>query len=285
MASIPQSHAHPSLEGRVVLITGGGRGLGREMALALVRAGSKVVVTAAREASELAAVEAEANDLPGAGELMAIRADITDEADCARAVGQTIEAHGAIHGLVNNAGRGLSYLSEDFVKNPVMFWKADSAAWRMIIETNVIGQFQMAKAVAPRMIDQGFGRIVNVSTSDATMVRRGYSPYGPSKAALEACSVVWAQDLADTGVTVNVLLPGGATDTAFIPGAGPGRTGSDGLLLEPKIMGPPILWLASDLSDGWTGGRYIAKLWDPALAPDEAAAGARQPAHEKPAIM
>ena len=99
MALIPQSHAHPSLEGRIVLITGGGRGLGREMALALVQAGSKVVVTAAREVSELAAVEAEANDLPGPGELMAIRADIADEADCARVVGEVIEAHGTIHGL------------------------------------------------------------------------------------------------------------------------------------------------------------------------------------------
>ncbi len=285
MTTIPESHAHPSLAGRVVLITGGGRGLGREMALALVRAGARVVITAAREASELDGVVTAAKALPGGGELMAVQADVTREEDCARAVAATIEAYGAIHGLVNNAGRGLSYLSEDFVKNPVLFWRAETAPWRMIIETNVIGPFQMAKAVAPHMVEQGFGRIVNVSTSDVTMVRRGYSPYGPSKAALEACSVVWARDLAETGVTINVLLPGGATDTAFIPGAGTGRTGSDGKLLKPEIMGPPILWLASDLSNGWTGGRYIARLWDGALPPDEAATAARQPAHEAPAIM
>lgn len=285
MTSIPDSHAHPSLNGRVVLITGGGRGLGREMALALVQAGAKVAITAAREASELDGTVADAKALPGGGELMAIQADVTREEDCARAAATTVEAYGAIHGLVNNAGRGLSYLSEDFVKNPVMFWEADTKSWRMIIETNVIGPFQMAKAVTPHLVAQGFGRIVNVSTSDVTMVRRGYSPYGPSKAALEACSVVWARDLAETGVTVNVLLPGGATDTAFIPGAGTGRTGSDGKLLRPEIMGPPILWLASDLSNGATGGRYIARLWDGALPPNEAAAAARQQAHEAPAIM
>jgi 3-oxoacyl-[acyl-carrier protein] reductase len=282
---IPESHAHASLRDRVVLITGGGRGLGREMALALVQAGSKVAITAAREAAQLDDVVAAAGAAPGGGELIAIQADVTSDDDCRRAVAATIEAFGAIHALVNNAGRGLSYLSEDFVNNPVMFWEADSDAWRMIIETNVIGQFQMAKAAAPHMIEQGFGRIVNVSTSDVTMVRRGYSPYGPSKAALEACSVVWSRDLADTGVTVNVLLPGGATDTAFIPGGGTGRTGADGKLLRPEIMGPPMLWLASDLSNGWTCGRYIARLWDGALPPDEAAAAARQPQHEKPAII
>ena len=285
MIPIPDSHAHPSLEGRVVLITGGGRGLGRVMALALVQAGARVAITAAREASELDGTVADAQALPGGGELMAVQADVTREEDCARAVAATIEAYGAIHGLVNNAGRGLSHLTEDFVKDPVMFWQAETEPWRMIIETNVIGPFQMAKAVAPHMVARGFGRIVNVSTSDVTMVRRGYSPYGPSKAALEACSVVWARDLAETGVTVNVLLPGGATDTAFIPGSGAGRTGSDGKLLRPEIMGPPILWLASDLSNGWTGGRYIARLWDGALPPDQAAAAARQPAHEAPAIL
>ncbi len=285
MIPIPESHAHPSLEGRVVLITGGGRGLGREMALALVQAGAKVAITAARETSELDGAVADAKALPGGGELMAVRADVTREEDCARAVAATVEAFGAIHVLVNNAGRGLSYLSEDFVKNPVMFWRAETEPWRMIIETNVIGPFQMAKAAAAHMVEQGFGRIVNISTSDVTMVRRGYSPYGPSKAALEACSAVWARDLAETGVTVNVLLPGGATDTAFIPGAGAGRTGSDGKLLRPEIMGPPILWLASDLSNGWTGGRYIARLWDGALPPDEAATAARQQVHEAPAIM
>lgn len=285
MASIPDSHAHPSLAGRVVLITGGGRGLGREMALALVQAGSRVAITAAREASELDTVVAEARDLPGDGELIAIQADVTREEDCQRAVARTIEAFGAIHALVNNAGRGLSYLRQDFVKHPVMFWEADADAWRMIVETNVVGPFLMAKAAVPHMIGQGFGRIVNVSTSDQTMVRRGYSPYGPSKAALEACAVVWSRDLAETGITVNVLLPGGATDTAFIPGSGSGRSGSDGQLLRPEIMGPPILWLASDLSNGWTGGRYIARLWDAGLAPDEAAAAARQPAHDTPAIM
>ncbi len=285
MSFIPASHAHPSLEERVVIVTGGGRGLGREMALALVAAGCRVVITAAREAAELSETVAAARELAGDGKLIAVQADVTLPDDCARAVETAVEAFGAVHALVNNAGRGLSYLSDDFVRNPVMFWEADTDAWHMIIDTNVKGPFNMAKAVAPRLIGQEFGRIVNISTSDQTMVRRGYSPYGPSKAALEAASGVWANDLAESGVTVNVLLPGGATDTRFIPGAAGKRSGSDGMLLEPAIMRAPILWLVSDLSDGWTANRYIARLWDTALGPDEAAEGARQPRQDKPAII
>ena len=76
----------------------------------------------------------------------------------------------------------------------------------------------MAKALVPRLIAQGWGRIVNITTSHGTMVTRaGRPPYGPTKAALEAATVIWAKDLAGTGVTVNALLPGGAADTRMIP--------------------------------------------------------------------
>ncbi len=276
---------HPSLRDRVVVVTGGGRGLGREMALTLLRGGCRLAVTSTRTPAELEAVAAEAEAIAGPGRLVAVRADVTDTAACEMVVARTLEAFGAVHVLVNNAGRGLLEISETFITVATKFWEADAEAWLRIIATNVNGPFLMAKAVVPHLVEAGFGRVINVSTSAVTMVRRGYSPYGPSKAALEACSVVWARDLAETGVTVNVLLPGGATDTAFIPGAGTGRSGSDGNLLRPEIMGPPILWLASDLSNGWTGGRYIARLWDGALPPDEAATAARQPAHEAPAIM
>jgi 3-oxoacyl-[acyl-carrier protein] reductase len=135
----------------------------------------------------------------------------------------------------------------------------------------------MARAVIPGMIARGFGKIVNISTSDQTMVRRGYAPYGPSKAFLEAASRVWAQDLAGTGVDVNVLLPGGAADTDLLPPAAD-KKGADGNLLSPTVMCAPILWLASDASNGHTGERYIARLWD---GPDPA----RDPGIAKPRIM
>ena len=142
----------------------------------------------------------------------------------------------------------------------------------------------MARAVTPYLVEQGFGKIINISTSLQTMVRRGYAPYGPSKAALEACSRVWAQDLENTGVSVNVLLPGGATDTALLPEMA-NKRGADGLLLAPEIMRAPILWLCADESNGHSGERYIAKEWDSELDPAEAARQARQTNSALPGIM
>ena len=117
------------------------------------------------------------------------------------------------------------------------------------------------------------------------MVRTGYCPYGPSKAALEAMSVVWAKDLQGTGVTVNVLLPGGASDTRLIPGLGAGRTGADGQLLPPALMRNPALWLMTEAGDDVTGERYIARLWRDDLPPAAAAPRARSERHELPAVM
>ncbi|MEX2454718.1 MAG: SDR family oxidoreductase, partial [Rhodospirillaceae bacterium] len=99
------------------------------------------------------------------------------------------------------------------------------------------------------------------------------TPYGPSKAALEAASSCWAEDLAGTGVTCNILIPGGAADTNLLPGnpGDPGRAGADGMLVAPEVMRAPVVWLASRASDGWTGRRFVARLWDETLAPEAAA--------------
>ena len=275
---------HPSLRDRVVIVTGGGRGIGREFVLALAAAGAKIVASA-RSASELAQVDAEVTAAVGPRRFVGVVAEVRDPAACEQVVARTLDAFGALHGLVNNAGIGMRHVSEQFNVTPPRFWEARVDRWRDILETNALGPFFMAHAAAPRMVSGGFGRIVNISTSPATMVRIGYSPYGPSKAALEAMSRIWAQDLADTGVTVNVLLPGGATDTSFIPGSGPGRRGADGHLLPANIMNAALLWLLSDASSGVNGRRLVGKLWDPSLAPDEAAARAMQPHPDLPSIL
>ena len=275
---------YPSLKGRVAIVTGGGRGLGYEMAMALLEAGAKVMVTSARETAELDGVVAEAKSITGDGELAALQADVCDYEACERVVRETTERFGAVHCLVNNAARGLKSVNPDYVLNPTRFYEHPLEGWHEIITTNLLGVFHMARAAAPGMVAQGFGRIVNISTSDITMIRKGYSPYGPTKAAVEAMSRVWAQDLAGSGVTVNVYLPGGATDTAILPDM-ENKRGSDGNLLEPDIMRAPILWLCSDASNGHTGERYIARLWDDTLPPETAAAQARDVHHEKPGIM
>ena len=135
------------------------------------------------------------------------------------------------------------------------FWESDPDVWREIIVTNVNGTFLMARAATPHMVAAGWGRIVNITTSLPTMQRRQNSPYGVSKAAIEAETLIWAKDLEGTGVTVNSLIPGGAADTDFVHMssrkelAAVGRT-----LLPPSVMVAPIVWLASPLSDGVTGG-------------------------------
>jgi gluconate 5-dehydrogenase len=114
----------------------------------------------------------------------------------------------------------------------------------------------MARAVAPLMLEQGSGQIVMISMNEATMVRRGFVPYGPSGAAVEALSRVMAADLADSPVTVNLLLPGGATDTGMVPDDTP--PDARARLLDPAIMGPPIVWLASPAAAGVHDERIVA---------------------------
>jgi 3-oxoacyl-[acyl-carrier protein] reductase len=249
-------------------VTGGGRGLGRAMALGLAAAGARVLATAARETAEVEAVAAEDPN----GGIVPVIADVTRGDDCDRVVAIAHERFGRLDILVNNAGRGMKYVSERFLTEPSRFWETDPQVWRMVIDTNVTGPFLMARAAVPIMIAAGRGRIVNISMNHATMRRRGFSPYGPSKAALESETIIWAQDLERSGVTVNALLPGGATATGMIPDGLPEEARAS--LLDPAIIVPPLLWLASDASAGVTGRRLDASRWEAGIRQAEAAAGA-----------
>lgn len=271
MTSHSATPAHdPDL--RVAIVTGAGRGLGRAMALGLARAGFQVVATASREAAELNAVTEEAP----AGQLLPIVADVTEIADCERIVATALDRYGKIALLVNNAGRGMRYISEDFLTKPTRFWETDPESWRLVIDTNVNGPFLMARAVVPAMLKTGWGRIINISMNFETMRRQGFSPYGPSKAALESETVIWAQDLAGTGITVNALLPGGATLTGMIPGSVTDEIKAR--LLPADIVVAPLLWLASQASDGVTGQRLDASRWRSDLPERDAARIALGPA-------
>lgn len=266
--------AEIDLSGKAAIVTGGGRGMGRAMALALARAGAFVTVTAAREASELKEAVKEIGRACGEERVHGLLADVRDEAACRRTVDETLERFGAVHVLVNNAGRGHKFIHDANPRVPMDFWTADAEAWKLIVDTNVTGAFLMAKAVAPHFIERGFGRIVNIGVTESSMQKGRNSPYGSSKAALEAQTVIWAQDLAGTGknVTCNSLSPGGATLTGMIY-----DDYGDRRLNDPAIMGPPIVWLASELSDGFNGLRFIAKDWDTDLAPTDAARRAIAP--------
>jgi NAD(P)-dependent dehydrogenase (short-subunit alcohol dehydrogenase family) len=261
------------LTGKTAIVTGAGRGLGRSMALGLARVGANVIITAERNRREIDAVAEEAAQIPGAGKVRALLADAANEANCQRVVNETVREFGAVHILVNNAGRGMRFISEKFFDTPTKFWEADPAIWQLIIATNVNGPFLMARAVAPHMMKQHWGRIINISMNHETMRRAGFSPYGPSKAALESETIIWAQDLAGSGVTVHALLPGGATDTGMVPREIPAHLREQ--LLNPDIMIPPLLWLASEDSNEVTGSRFIANLWDSALPAKQSAEKSR----------
>jgi 3-oxoacyl-[acyl-carrier protein] reductase len=259
------------LGGKTAIVTGGGRGMGRSMAMALVAAGASVTITAAREGFELEATAGEIRDRYGAERIHAVVADVTDEPACLKARDETLERFGGLHVLVNNAGRGHKFIHDANPGVPMDFWTADSAAWKLIVDTNVNGPFLMAKAVTPHFLAQGYGRIVNIAVTEGSMQKSRNSPYGSSKAALESQSLIWSKDLAATGknVTCNTLSPGGATLTGMIY-----EDYGDRKLNHPDIMGPPIVWLASELSDGFNGERFIAQDWDTSLAPGEAARNA-----------
>lgn len=275
MAGAHPAATVPDLQGRVAIVTGGGKGLGLVMGQALADAGAQVTITGRGDRELLESIAQEAERRNGRPCILPLVADVTRESDCERTVGATVERFGRVDILVNNAGLGMQEFRRSFTEE-TPFWTIDPAGWRRVIDTNVNGAFIMSRFAVPSLMRQGWGRIINISTNHATMRRKGNSPYGPAKAALEAATVIWAKDLAGTGVTVNSIRPGGPAWSNLIPKDLPepiART-----VLPPEVMVPPLLWLCSTSSDGHTGGRYVGKDWDSTLPPDLAAHACRRPA-------
>jgi len=264
------------LAGKVAIVTGSSRGMGREMALAFAVAGAKgVTVMAAPGSDEKASdIQAEIDDVvaeinTAGGNALGILADVGDWDDCQRVINDTIAVFEGLDILVNNAGKSGRYVGTGG-KRRIPFFEANTAGYCEVMETNVNGPFLMSRAAAPHMIQANWGRIINISKNVDAMHRALNSPYGPSKAALEAATLVWAEDLIDTEVSVNSLGPGGSVNTKF----GSGVLSDSGM--DPLVIVPPALWLASEASDGITGCRYIAKFWDADLAPEAAAEACRE---------
>ena len=253
-----------NLDGKSVLVTGAAAGLGRAMALALLEAGAGVTLTDVSEAA-LSSVSKEIERFGARAAI--VPADLTRPVEIDRLLRTAIERLGPVNVLINNAGIGAGIIRRDHVTNLVRFWEHSEEHTRRFFEVNSIAPYLLAVRVVKGMMERKWGRIINVTTSLDTMLRPGFAGYGGSKAGLEAHTAIMAGDLLGTGVTANVLVPGGPANTALVPlEAGFDRS----KLIQPEAMAAPVVWLASDESKEVTGRRFLAVKWDPSL-PNEVA--------------
>ena len=180
-----------TLEGRTALITGAGRGLGKAMAEGLAARGAKIALVDL-ERDVLAAAAADVETAGGQGCALVLPADVTDTQRAAEVVEETISSFGSLDILINDAAMGPQFFTEDFTGDGPRFWQVDNDLWLRVLTVNAFGPQLMASAVAPHMVDQGWGRIINVTTSLDTMFLPGCGAYGPSKASLEANTRIMA---------------------------------------------------------------------------------------------
>jgi len=257
---------------RVAIVTGAAGGIGRAMTRALLAAGIGVAGVD-RDRGPLEALAASAHEQSKTADLLTMQTDLTNDAAADEITKATRDRFDRIDILVNNAGIGPGAIRPDSWQRPLKFWEITPDQWRRFVAVHTTAPLALANAVVPEMMRQGWGRIINVTTSLGTMLNAGSPTYGPSKAALEALSAIMAKDLDGTGVTVNVLVPGGITNTPMVSESGFDRA----KMIQPEVMAPPLLWLVSDAAGKVTGRRFLGVHWDPKLPPEQAAENAGAP--------
>jgi len=255
---------YSGIAGRRVLITGATSGLGLAMAEALLGAGAKVAISG-RDQLKIDRAVASVQSHPG--ECVGAFIDVRNERSIQAGVAGMVQRWGGIDILINNAGVGMRTVNPHFMTEPKPFWEVSASGFRDLMDTNLTGYFLVAKEVIPYFLKANQGRIINISVNDTTMRLKGFIPYGPSRAGTESLSRIMAQDVAGRDVTVNMLLPGGATETGMLPE----EFRSDPALLEqwrvrvgaqilrPEVMAEPTLFLCSNEAKHVHDERIVAK--------------------------
>ncbi len=260
------------LHDKVAIITGAAGGFGRVLVPALLGEGARVCALDVSEGGLAQLRDGIAAE--HRGRLLCAVTDIADYSACEQAVSRAISQWGGVHILINNAALGMGQIRLDHLRNPVHIQEVTPQMWQRFVAVNFTGSWNMTRTCTATMLEQRWGRIIDITTSFFTMLRGGFQPYGPCKAGLEAMAAAHAQEFAGTGVTVNVVVPGGPADTPMVP-AESGFERKD--LVPPSVMAPPIVWLCSDAANTITGNRYVASHWDTALSPVQAEQNCRAP--------
>lgn len=198
------------------------------------------------------------------------------EEDCGRRLYEaSILGFGGANALISNAGVGRSIYTNDLLDSPPPVWEVPTWAWERMFRINTLGSIHLINAIVPYLLERGWGRIVTVTTSLDHMLKEGTGAYGPSKAALEAFTSALARELLGTGVTANVLVPGGPVDTPMMLDAS-GMSRKD--LLPADVMVPPLKWLLSTSANEITCRRIRANLWETSHDPLQAFEASSAPA-------
>jgi 3-oxoacyl-[acyl-carrier protein] reductase len=263
--------AERSLAGKVAIVTGAGStiGLGRAMTLAMVEAGARVAMMDIDVQSLTQSAE-EAMAIGGRDCVVQVIGDVSRPGDAERVVQTTLHELGGLHILINNAGINPRLTSS----GEISFCDIPPETWFRVAAVNYIGPVLLAAASVKHMLTRNWGRIIGVTTSLDTMCAKGQPAYGSSKAAHEAFTASIAQQLDGSGVTVNVLVPGGRSNTNMIPLDTPVDRDS---MIQPRVMQAPAVWLASEASNNFHGRRVVAIDWDETLPLDERLAKATAP--------
>ena len=227
---------HESLQNKVVLITGAGKGIGQALAERFAGAGAKVAVNDIDGAAVASVVDG-INSTGGTA--MAAVADVSDSSSVGAMVDAVMAEHGRIDVLLNNAG---------LVSPMLHFFEADEAWWRRIIDVNLTGHFLVSHPVARIMAKQGGGSIINMSSGGATRAHRAFTAYDATKGGIEALTRAMALDLGPYAIRVNALMPG-SIDTSGLSLDERTYRGENvplGRIGEPHDMTGAALFLASD---------------------------------------